>query len=64
MPTPLNRIRMPSTRRLLRTRTSRLLMLCQIHPNTEDTDRVLVSVLVYDIVAYRPNVLYSAVDAG
>jgi hypothetical protein len=52
---------MPSTRRLLRTRSSRPLMLCQIHPSTVDTDRVLVSVPVHDIVAYRSNVLYATV---
>jgi hypothetical protein len=61
MRTPPVRIHMPSTRRLLRTRTSRLLMLCQIHPSTVDTDRVLVSVPVHDIVAYRSNVLYATV---
>jgi len=60
MPTPSSRIRMPSTRRPLRIRSNRPLMPCQIRPNTEDTDRDLVSVLVYNIVAYRSYVLYAA----
>ena len=63
MPTPLSKIHMPNIRRPLRTRSSRLLMLCQIHLSTVDTDRLLISVLVYVIVAYRPNVLFTTVGA-
>jgi len=62
MPTPPNRIRTPSTRLPLRIRSSRPLMLCQIHPSTVDTDRSVFSVLVYNIVAYRFNVLYATVE--
>jgi hypothetical protein len=63
MRTQPSKIRTPSTRRLLLIRSSRPLMLCQIHPNTVDTDRFIFSVLVYNIVAYRSNVLYATVDA-
>jgi len=64
MPIPPSKIYMPNTRPQLRTRSSRLLMLCQIHLSTVDTDRILFSALVYDIVAYRPNVLFTTVDAN
>lgn len=64
MPIPPSTIHMPNARPQLRTRGSRLLMLCQIHLSTVDTDRLLFSVLVYDIVAYRPNVLFTTVDAN